>query len=394
MSSSTAPPERSWRHGIPPRAKEGEVFGGVCAGLGRRFGIDPLFLRIAFVATAAAGGAGGILYLIAMVAMPADDGSAVTVRSIARGPFSGWREAVGIGLLVLSLLLTLRAFGVWTSDVLVWPLMLTGAGLALLWRQAGSRRPAVGLRTVLGVGLIVGGGIAFLSATNALGGLGHLSLAAGVVFVGTVLVFGPWWLRLSQALTAERAARIRSQERAEVAAHLHDSVLQTLALIQRRSGDPREVASLARQQERELRAWLNDAPAADAAASLAAALHAAAAEIERLHGVPVEVVVVGDCALDERTAAMAAAAREAMANAARFSDAAKIDVYAEAGDARAEVFVRDRGAGFDRAAVPADRRGLRDSIEGRMERHGGRAAIVTAPGAGTEVELTLERSAA
>jgi len=212
-----------------------------------------------------------------------------------------------------------------------------------------------------------------------------------VVFVGTVLVFGPWWVQLSRALTAERAARIRSQERAEVAAHLHDSVLQTLALIQRRADDPREVAQLARRQERELRAWLNE-ESATGAESLVAALRDVAAEVEARHGVAVEVVGVGDCPVDERLAAVVAAAREAMSNAARFSGAERIDVYLEVDDERVEVFVRDRGAGFDRAAVPDDRRGLRESIEGRMTRHGGTARVVTAPGEGTEVELAVPRT--
>jgi signal transduction histidine kinase len=368
---------------------DGPVLAGVCSWLGRRWGIDPLVLRIAFVALAFAGGGGIIAYAVLAVVLGARDGD---------GPAVAWRRdrrslrvAIGFGLLALSLLLTLRAVGVWFSDAAVWPVVLTCAGLALLWRQSGLPRRTGGPRTLLGVGLIVGGAIAFLTATDALGGLGHLGLAAAVVFVGTVLVFGPWWVRLSQALTAERAARIRSQERAEVAAHLHDSVLQTLALIQRRADDPREVAQLARRQERELRSWLNEERTA-ATESLAAALRDAAAEAEARHGTPIEVVVVGDCAVDEQLEAVLAAAREALANAARFSGADRVDVYAEVTDERVEVFVRDRGAGFDRAAVPEDRRGLRESIEGRMERHGGSAGIVTAPGEGTEVELAVDRA--
>jgi signal transduction histidine kinase/phage shock protein PspC (stress-responsive transcriptional regulator) len=389
VSSAPAPAPWSRAH-LPRRVRDGALLAGVCAGLARRLRIDPLLLRVAFVATAVAGGAGILLYGLAVLAMPAPDGRPARLEDLRHGPLTGWREATGLGLLVLSLLLALRALGVWFSDAVVWPLVLTATGLALLWRQSGSRRPSVGMRTLLGVALIVGGAVAFLSATDALGGLRDLGVAAAVVFVGTVLVFGPWWLRLSQALTAERAARIRSQERAEVAAHLHDSVLQTLALIQRRAGDEREVAQLARRQERELRDWLNDEPAPDAG-TLAAALRAAGADVEAAHGVPVEVVAVGDCPLDERLGAVVAAAREAMANAARFSGAARVDVFAETGEQQVEVFVRDRGAGFDRAAVPPDRRGVRESIEGRMERHGGRAAVVTAPGAGTEVELAMER---
>ncbi|HZO35564.1 MAG TPA: PspC domain-containing protein [Solirubrobacteraceae bacterium] len=376
---------------LPARAGDDAVVAGVCAGLAPAFGVDAIVLRIAFLALAAAGGTGLALYAIAAIAMPSPR-RGEAARAPRRRRIPGWRETAGVGLLVLSLLLALRALGLWFSDIVVWPVVLTASGLTLLWRQSTIRLQGFGSRTLIGIALIVGGGAAFLSATDSIGGLRHIVVAAGVVFVGTVLVFGPWWLRLSQALTAERTMRIVSQERAEVAAHLHDSVLQTLALIQRHASDPRSVAQLARRQERELRAWLNDERPDGAATSLNAALRDAAAEIETLHHVPVEVVVVGDRALDEPTTAVVAAAREAMANAARFSGADRVDVYAEAGEQRTEVYVRDRGAGFDRAAVPDDRRGLRESIEGRMARHGGSATIVSAPGAGTEVELVLEVS--
>jgi signal transduction histidine kinase len=196
-------------------------------------------------------------------------------------------------------------------------------------------------------------------------------------------------VRLLRSLTEERSERIRSQERAEVAAHLHDSVLQTLALVQR-SDDPQQVAALARRQERELRAWLAGRPAPGQAARLAPALEAAAVDVEEHHGVPVEVVVVGDRELDPATEAVVAAAREAMTNAAKFGDGSTVDVYAESSPEALRVFVRDRGPGFDPTAVPEDRRGVRESIVGRMERHGGRALITSDPATGTEVELVLE----
>ena len=194
-----------------------------------------------------------------------------------------------------------------------------------------------------------------------------------------------------RGLAAERAERIRSQERAEVAAHLHDSVLQTLALMQRRVDDPREVAALARRQERELRAWLNGGRPVGERSTVAAALEAAAAEVEEAHGVPVEVVAVGDAPLDDR--ARGAGGRRARgARQRREVRRARAGVAVRRGrDERLEVFVRDRGPGFDPDAVPADRRGVRESIVGRMERHGGRAVVHTAPGEGTEVELVMER---
>ena len=367
------------------RAGPGAVVAGVCARVGARYGVDPLLLRIAFVVTALAGGGGLLAYVVLALVLPADLGRASRPILVRPGRATA-KVAVGVGLLVLGALLALREAGLWFSDALVWPVALTAAGLVLLWRQSALTARAVTARTVLGVALIGGGGVVFLSATE---GLDDLAVAAAVVFAGTALVFGPWWVRLSQALTAERAARIRSQERAEVAAHLHDSVLQTLALIQRRAEDPRQVAQLARQQERDLRAWLN-AQGPAASGSLAGSLREAAAEVEALHGVPIEVVTVGDAAVDERLAALLAAAREALANAARFSGAERVDVYGELSPERVEVFVRDRGTGFDRAAVPDDRRGVRESIEGRMMRHGGSATVTTAPGCGTEVVLALE----
>ncbi len=256
---------------------------------------------------------------------------------------------------------------------------------------AESRRAAAAIsRTGLGIALVIAAGFVFLQATGALGAARDVLLAvlAAVVVLG--VSFAPWIVRLVRSLTQERAQRIRSQERAEMAAHLHDSVLQTLAMVQRSAGDPTEVAAIARRQERELRAWLAGRPAPGQAARLEAALEAAAADVEERYGVPVEVVVVGDRELDVNHEAVVAAAREAMTNAAKFGGGSTVDVYAESGAGRTQVFVRDRGPGFDPARVPPDRRGVSDSIVGRMERHGGRARVASAPGGGTEVELVLE----
>jgi signal transduction histidine kinase len=253
------------------------------------------------------------------------------------------------------------------------------------------RLPAdVAGRALVGVALVVGGGLVFLWLNDALQPARDVLLAVVVVVVALTLILAPWWMRLVRGLASERAERIRSQERAEVAAHLHDSVLQTLALMQKRVDDPREVAALARRQERELRAWLNHRRS-PGEATVATALEAAAAEIEEAHGVPLEVVAVGDAPLDERAEALVGAAREALLNAAKFGGDGPVVLYAEVDANRIEVFVRDRGPGFDPAAVPPDRRGVRESIIGRMRRHGGRAVVHSAPGQGTEVELVLER---
>jgi signal transduction histidine kinase len=241
------------------------------------------------------------------------------------------------------------------------------------------------------VALVVGAVLLFLSATDELGDTREVLFTIIAATAGIALILAPFLWRLGRNLADERAERIRSQERAELAAHLHDSVLQTLTLVQKRAGDRREVAQLARRQERELRAWLFDPDRPAPAASLSASLELAAAEVEDAHGVPVEAIAVGDRPMDERAEALVAAAREAMVNAAKFApDAGEIAVYAELSPASSQVFVRDRGPGFDPDAVPEDRRGLRESIVGRMERFGGRAEVRSVEGSGTEIVLTLE----
>ena len=388
---------------------------GVCAGLARELGIDPLVVRVGFVAAALAGGFGVAIYALAWALLPAASARAGELTRTLRGGRAAIEVGLGVGLLLLSVLLTLRELGIWFSDAIVWPSVLIAAGGALIWRQslggpgddarlpaartAGVPRAADASRTGLGVALVIAAGLAFLQATGSLGAARDVLLAAIAVAVVLGVIFAPWVVRLVRSLTAERAERIRSQERAEMAAHLHDSVLQTLALMQKRAEDPRAVASLARRQERELRAWLNGRghEAADAERGerrLARALERAAEEVEDAHGIPIEVVTVGDADLEAGPEAVVAAAREAMQNAAKFGGGAAVDVYAEATGDRIAVFVRDRGPGFDPAAVPEDRRGVRESIVGRMRRHGGRAEIRSQPGAGTEVELVLERGEA
>jgi signal transduction histidine kinase/phage shock protein PspC (stress-responsive transcriptional regulator) len=430
---------------------------GVCAGIARRFGIDVWLVRLAFVVAGAAGGVGFVLYALGWLVIPAGDVPSGARRRLPTGR-AALEVALGTGLLLLSVLLTFRALGVWFSDAIVWPLVLVASGGALIWRgslgdsrpkarrvepaaaaaapadvvtpepvaspsrapapeaappaaarlgpalnelrgalgglvaETAERRPTAASisRVGVGVALVIAAAFAFLQATGALSAARDVILSVLAVVVVLAVIFAPWIVRLVRNLGTERTQRIRSQERAEMAAHLHDSVLQTLAMVQRRAGEPHEVAAIARRQERELRAWLAGRPAPGQVARLAPALEAVAAEVEERHGVPVEVVAVGDRDLDPATEAVVGAAREAMTNAAKFGGGSTVDVYAECTDRRLQVFVRDRGPGFDPAAIPADRRGVRESIVGRMERHGGRATITSAPGAGTEVELLLE----
>ncbi|HEX2118128.1 MAG TPA: ATP-binding protein [Acidimicrobiales bacterium] len=248
------------------------------------------------------------------------------------------------------------------------------------------------VQIVIGVGLVVAGVAVFLVASPSVESPSAGILATAAIAVGLVMVFGPWWWRLTHDLAVERQERIRTQEKAEVAAHIHDSVLQTLALIQRNSTDARKVSTLARSQERELRAWLFGTPELDAGESLAAAMVRVSDEIEYLYDVAVETVEVGDCPVDERLIALVQSSREALANAAQHSGATSVSAYLEVEPDQVTIFVRDRGSGFELDNVPRHRRGIADSIVGRMDRHGGKAVIRSEPGQGTEVELVMPRS--
>jgi signal transduction histidine kinase len=338
------------------------------------------------------GGMGVVLYAALWLLVP---------MSEVRGPR---RTDDRVQLLALSALglggvLVLQAAGIFSPALL--PLLFVGGGVALVWRQVDEAqrqrwRSAPGrgpLIVVTGAALVAAGVIGFLASRGELQQAREGLLSTIVVVLGLALLTGPWWLRMGVELREERRERIRSQERAEVAAHVHDSVLQTLALIRKAADDPREVSRLARTQERELRSWLY-APAAEATpggVALAAALEQVAAEVEEAHGVAVEVVTVGDCPPSPAVTALVAATREALVNAAKHAQVEVVSLYAEVSDDRVEVFVRDRGQGFDPDAVPADRYGLAQSVVGRMSRHGGRAVVRSAPGEGAEVRLEVPR---
>ena len=382
---------------------------GVAAGLAAHLGIDALLVRLAFVALTVAGGAGLVLYLLAWLFVPpAGVDQSIAQRATHDRTSAG--QAVSVGLIVLGGLLALRAAGLWFDDTVVWPVTLASAGLVVIWRQAGAddraaflglagragagqplrvRRTGL-LRVAAGMALVFVGMGLFLASHDAFSSVGPALVAVAVIVGGVGLVFAPWWWRLGTELAAERRERVRSQERAEVAAHLHDSVLQTLALIQHHAGDAASVQRLARRQEAELRSWLYGRAPAGAGDSLNGAIEAAAREVEDLHGVAVDVVAVGDCPLDDRLTALVAAAREGMVNAAKWSGQAHVSVYAETEPGRVSVFVRDRGVGFDVDAVAPDRHGIAQSIVGRMARNGGTATVRSSP-EGTEVCLEMQR---
>jgi signal transduction histidine kinase len=356
---------------IPARDRANGVVAGVAAGIGRALEVDPTLVRLLFALLALAGGAGIALYLAAALLMPDE---------LGKRP-GRVRFAAGMTLLLLAAVAALNGLGLpWFVQISA---VLAAGGAFFVWQKQ---------QRVLGGVLVVTAAVVLFTGGSDSGAGGPL-LTPAAFAGGLLLVVGPWLWRTVQERAAERARRIRSEERAEVAARVHDSVLQTLALIQRESVDPKRVEQLSRRQERELRSWLFPEGELFKDDTLMAAIGNAAAEVEELHGVRVEVASAGNAPLDDDARAVVLAAREAMANAARFSGGDEISVYAEADGDGISVFVRDRGTGFDRAAVPPERRGLSESIEGRMTRRGGTATISSAPGQGTEVELSLPRRA-
>lgn len=435
----------------PPLVRSSDrVIAGVCAGLANHLGWPVRMVRIGMAVAALAGGAGVAFYAWLWIMVPTADESA---RRNARRPASpiapavsfpdtpgvanlpdapgmpgapgtsgtptpaapgSWRSKVsgmpfgkeillGAGLLLAAGILIARLLGVDVPLGTLIPVAAILGGAAIAWMQLDETRRA-GLvdktkadqaggwaRLAAGLALVVAGVLVMVSGSGSWEQTWLALLASVAVLGGVALVLLPWGLKFWRDLETERAGRVRATERAEIAAHLHDSVLQTLALIQRRAGNEHDVIRLARAQERELRGWLyRDAD--KESGQLSDGIKAAAAEVEDALGNAVEVVSVGDCAMTQRHEALVQASREAMLNAARHGGGA-VSVYLEVTDAAAEVFVKDRGPGFDPDSVPPDRLGVRESIIGRMNRHGGTAAITSSPD-GTEVRLRLPVAAA
>ena len=373
---------------------------GVVGGLAEALRIDPLTARLLVLILGLAGGVGLVGYLVAWwVSTEPATGSEVPARPALP------RRTVAAGAVTLGVLLLLRGMGFWPGDAVMLPTGVAAGGAILLARRghpADAERTrqvtagAVDLVFSGGISLwrLVAGGVLVTAAVFSLSGVQSLdqvmraAQSVGLALAGMTVVLGPWIGRLLEQLNTERRERIRSEERAAMAAHLHDSVLQTLALIQRTPNEPRRMVRLARRQERELRAWLyGDQHAAAGPGSLAGAVERLAAEVEGDHDVRVEVVTVGDHPLDERARTLLGAVREATVNAAKHAGVDAIAVYLEAEEHLLSAFVRDRGRGFDPALVPADRHGIAGSIVGRLERAGGHAALLSSPGEGTEVQL-------
>jgi signal transduction histidine kinase/phage shock protein PspC (stress-responsive transcriptional regulator) len=350
---------------------------GVCAALAQHLGVNVFATRL--VATAllvVTGGLGVIAYGTLVLLLPSEPGPAN--RPL---PTLGACVLLGAGLYALG-------FQVVTPPLnVLFSVALLSAGVALVWRQAARREQLV--RAGAGLALLGGGAISFLLDSRKLSELSSALIAATVVAAGLGLLVGPRLAAARAEAEAERRRRILADERADMAARLHDSVLQTLALIQRED-DPGRAQSLARRQERELRGWLYGGEESSAE-TLASTLRAAAAAVEEHYDIAVDLVQPSDAPLDDGLAALAAAAAEAMTNAGRHAGSGQVSVLARVSDTEASVFVRDRGAGFDPDTVAGDRQGVRESIVGRMARSGGHATITSTPGEGTEVELVLPR---
>jgi signal transduction histidine kinase len=378
------------------RPMEGRLVAGVAQGLAAQLKLDPVVIRLTFVLLSVVDGVGVVAYAVLWMVTPKGP-------SDRQQPGRDWSQLAAFSAIGVALFAFGWLTGASQGGVGMLPFAVGGIGALILWQQAdpdrrrswvsgateGMRQNRV--RTLLGVILVVVGAIGFLIAEGQLREARPGLLFTAVVVGGLAVIAAPWLAGLWKELQQERRERIRQEERAEVAAHVHDSVLHTLTLIQRAAHDPREVARLARSQERELRNWLYQ-PKQDADASLAAAVRRIAAEEEDAHGVPIEIVCVGDTELDAggRLGAMLHAARQAMVNAAKYSESPVISVYAEVEGEEVTVFVKDRGKGFDLDEIPLDRMGIRESIIGRMERHGGTARVRTEPGEGTEVMLTMK----
>ena len=385
------------------RQVNGRYVGGVCAGLAEHLGLNVRHVRLAFVLAGFAGGAGIAAYLLLWALTPQSrEPSAVpgtqAVAAIRPVNESLRNLVVGLGLLLVGGAIFAQQHGVNLNLGALIPLLTVAGGAVLAWSQlddaergkwlarggAGQRGGLV--RLGIGMALSTAGVVVLATQGRGLAGLWDVGIAAVAVLGGAALIAAPWGVRLWGDLRAEQAQRIRETERADIASHLHDSVLQTLALIQRQADDPAEVTRLARAQERELRGWLYAGPRGSQA-SLASAVTEVAHEVEDLHGMPIELVVTGDRPLDGGGTALVRALREALVNAVRHG-AAPVSAYVEVGSDLVQAFVRDHGPGFDMDAVPQDRLGVRESILGRMSRHGGSAGLRRLEH-GTEVSLSL-----
>lgn len=382
------------------RSSTDRVLFGVCGGFARRYGIDTYVVRIALLVLTLTGGLGVVLYLLGWVMSTAPDDARDDPEPAVLLTRSG---AVAAG--TAAILMTARNLGLWPGDAIMVPAIVVASGSALLWYRGRDLHPegdplervlhgrTTPVRALGGVSLAIAGVVALVAGGVHVEQLPAALAALAMALAGAAVLVGPYVARLTTQLRDEERARIRDQERNDMAAHLHDSVLQTLALMQRAATDPRRMVMLARRQERELRSWLYDGRGTASAATglLSGRADEMAADVELVHGLPVDLVVVGDTEMTPALDALLQAMREATVNAAKHARADLVSVYVEVEPTGVTAFVRDKGVGFEADGIGVDRRGITMSIRDRIDRVGGRALLDTAPGAGTEWELVVPR---
>lgn len=383
---------------MPPAA----LMGGVCAGIATHLGVNVWLVRAIFVGLLCLNGVGALAYALAIALIPAGNPASSQLAAPTRlaaqlnqlqskdGRDQATTIFSGVVLLALAAILVAWSRGWLESNAYV-PLLIIGCGAALAWSQAEEvmhtpRSMGALARLVAGLALSVLGVLIWLSDHTDMSGMLIGAFAALVMLSVVALVLAPLWLGVIRQLSQTQAAQARASERADIAAHLHDSVLQTLTLLRAQADDPQRVAALALSQERELRAWLygDNHPTNE---NLRSEVESVSREIEQLYGVPVDSVIVGDTPATAKTRVLTSALREALANAVRHGKP-PISLYVEVSGQEVEAYVRDHGAGFDLEAINPDRHGVRDSIIGRMQRHGG-SATIRAREPGTEVCLRL-----
>ena len=395
------------------RSPDTRVLAGVCGGLSRTTGIDVTLVRIGIVLLSLGSGVGVLVYAMAWLFIPLA-GETTTIFSRAVTDRRGIRLVIAIIPVLVVVQVISAALHIGYLGSFSWTLFLA-AGVAILIRRNASEEERVWINADLlpmlhtgtdrhsrwtlmiriALGVVVGVGGVLLLIRGRLSSATLPVVGALLVIAAIVVVFGPWWVSLVRDLLSERQARAMAEERAQMAAHVHDSVLQTLALIQRSADDPVDVVRLARAQERELRSWLFEGrppgTIGDEATRLSEGIGLLQRQIEADHGITVQVVVVGDCELTDGLRALLDASREATVNAAKWSGAPQVSLYAEVERDAVMLFVRDRGRGFDPEDVPEGRHGIAQSIRARMARFGGSVVIRSSPGEGAEVELSMPR---
>jgi signal transduction histidine kinase len=396
------------------RSSQVRVLAGVCGGLSQAIGIDVMFVRMGFVLLSLASGVGILVYALAWLLLPLE-GETSTIFSRAISDRRGIRLVIAILPALVVAQFVAGALHIGALGSFSWPVLLAACAAVLIGRNAseeervwinddlipmlhvqGDRHARWKLVVRSGLGVVLGvAGVMVLILGHTTGAALRPVGGALLVIAAIVIVFGPWWLSLVRDLLAERQARAMADERTQMASHVHDSVLQTLALIQRSADDPQHVVRLARAQERELRSWLFEGrppgTIGKEATTLVDGVSVLQRQIEADHGITVQLVVVGDCALNDGLRALLDATREATVNAAKWSGAPQVSLYAEVEPDAVMLFVRDRGQGFDPDAVPGDRQGIAQSIRARMARFGGSVVIRSSPGKGAEVQLSMPR---